>query len=261
MKIWANALLVLSLLTAALTLAGQEPDLKRYVRSRHDGCCYIDRIPQVSQKKSFCVPATVSMVLRYYDANISQKKLAKLFETGKDGTDPNMILAKLNDEQFSDFTPKRIYALTTDEYEKAVNAALDHPEMKRKNRKKLDKLFPGGDPREVLYLIPPEVALKAMPAARTPCAEAIKAGLKEYINAGIPILWSVFMGFDPEERCAEGHMRLIVGYWEKAGEITRIIYRDSWGRRADKKEMDFDNAVIMTMGMYVIIPSAVAPAD
>ena len=244
------------LLIAAMPLLGKEADFRKNVKIRHDGTHVIDKIPQVNQKKSFCVPATVSMVLRYYDETINQKKLAKLFDTGKDGTNPDMILAKIGVGQFSDFSAKRIYALTTDEYEKAVNAALDHPEMKRKNRKKIEKIFPGGDVREILYLIPPEVALKAMPEVRSACANALKSGVKEYVDAGIPILWSVFMGFDPDERCEEGHMRLIVGYEEKAGKITKIIYRDSWGRRADKKDMEFDNAVIMTTGMYIIQPSS-----
>ena len=124
------------LLTAVALPAKEKQDFSGNVKvHQRDGSHVIENIPQVSQKKAFCAPASVSMVLRYYDTKINQKKLAKLFETTKEGTRPDAILDVLGKGDFSDFQPKVVYVLTVTEFNQTINAALANSKLKKKSRK------------------------------------------------------------------------------------------------------------------------------
>lgn len=227
-------------------------DVAKNVKITREGKCLIENIPQVSQKKSFCVPASVAMVLRYYDDSISQRKLARLFETDNDGTDPQEILRHIGVGKFSEFSAKCIYTLTVADYNAGVQAVLSHKKLKRKNRKKIEAVFPERMANEVLSQIPAEVAKEAMFPVYRHTDIALKKALSYYVANGIPLLWSVFMCFDPDESSDAGHMRLIVGFVQKDGILEKIIYRDPWGNRTKFKEMDYSNAVVMTHSLFVI---------
>ena len=81
-----------------------------------------------------------------------------------------------------------------------------------------------------------------------------KKDVREQIDKGIPLFWSVKLGIasEPEIPQANGyHMRLIIGYNDKKGEI---IYTDSWGAGHEFKKMRDDWAWTITKSLFYMKP-------
>ena len=75
-----------------------------------------------------------------------------------------------------------------------------------------------------------------------------------HINEGTPLLWTVMLGKVTEKEIPQasgGHMRLIIGYNSKTGEI---LYSDSWGAGHELKRMAADDAWTITTGAMSIEP-------
>lgn len=82
--------------------------------------------------------------------------------------------------------------------------------------------------------------------------------VKEYVDQGIPLCWTLFLGMFKEGEMPQsfgGHMRLIVGYNFSDPEVPKIIYTDSWGEGHGRKEMRADEAYCMTTGLYAMVPN------
>ena len=85
--------------------------------------------------------------------------------------------------------------------------------------------------------------------------------VKRSIDNGIPLQWGVDLKLSPlraeskNKKFALGHARVITVYERKKGEVTKIIYADSWGsRRQLKKRIALREAFEMTMSVSPIIP-------
>jgi len=249
LRLW----IVFSVFSAAGFCGGNNVvELKKNVKIfRQTGVC-IERIPQVNQRRNYCVPATVSMVLRYYDSRIPQKRLARLFETsGKKGTYMEDVEEAFNRGRLEKFTIKPIYRLTVNEFDELEKTLLERRGKKRKRKRSVrvqsyEKRINAMNPAE---------ARKYFPAIRGEAAEKLRESLTGLVANGIPVLWCVEMRFDPEERANGGHMRLINGFIRNkdSGRIDRIVYRDSWGGASRNKVMDFNDAVTMTTALWVIL--------
>ena len=100
----------LTVLTAVNVFA-KTPDadeLHRRVK-RSGGEVIIQRIPSVSAKRNYCVPASVDMVLRYYDTRVGQRTLGKLFDSSKkNGTYSRNIVKEFGKGELSGFWSRRI---------------------------------------------------------------------------------------------------------------------------------------------------------
>ena len=76
--------------------------------------------------------------------------------------------------------------------------------------------------------------------------------VQTHIDQGIPLLWSVILGIVPEQKLPQkfgGHMRLIIGYNQKTGEI---LYSDSWGIGHELKRMSLADAWTITTSLNTI---------
>jgi hypothetical protein len=81
-----------------------------------------------------------------------------------------------------------------------------------------------------------------------------KTTVVRYINAGAPLAWGVMVGKvheQPEPKGIGGHMRLIIGYNERTGEI---LYSDTWGAGHELKRLSLADAWTITMGLYCLQP-------
>ena len=86
--------------------------------------------------------------------------------------------------------------------------------------------------------------------------------VKRSIDNGVPLQWGVDLKLSPiraesknKKKLTLGHARVITGYERKKGELTTIIYADSWGGRHNlKKRMPLREAFEMTMSVSPIIP-------
>ena len=238
----------------SLPLFARSDNFHNNVLVNRGGNVLIDGIPQVSQRRNYCVPASVSMIVRYFDKRINQKKLAKLFETSsKKGTfTAKMAEAFFNEPVLSNFELVNLYTLTEKEYSALMELYKSSVSEKRAKRKgKEDNEME----RNVFDDIKPKEARKLFPSARTELNSIFRSVYTEYICSGIPVLWAVSMNLDPAVSMKGGHMRIIVGFNVQNKKIKRVLYRDPWGS-VKTKQVDLDDAVTMTMEMYAVVPKS-----
>ncbi|MCB1228400.1 MAG: C39 family peptidase [Verrucomicrobiales bacterium] len=89
-------------------------------------------------------------------------------------------------------------------------------------------------------------------------ADRFKKMIRDSIDQGIPLLWSLGLGQMREDpplpqsgQISGGHMRLIIGYNDAQ---QRVIFSDSWGAGHEKKSADMRAAFACTHGLYSLTP-------
>ena len=90
--------------------------------------------------------------------------------------------------------------------------------------------------------------------------------VKACIDNGIPLQWGVMIKYSPGSKARPndpvgGHARVIWGYERdrRSGEVTKIIYGDSWGKGNLRKKMKVEDACQMTMSMHPVFPRDLDP--
>ncbi len=245
-------------------------EIKKLKRERGQEVC-IEKIPHVKQRKNFCAPASCSMVLRYFDQRYNQKDLGKLFNSTRDsGTYTSDIYNAFNKSELSNFELVSIYALTSREINEMIRACntaknnqsddgrKSNRSGKKQKRRRQAAVSSGTD---FWNRLDPEVARRVLPVCRAPLKNKFSALCREFIDAGIPVMWSVSMTLDPHSPAPEGHMRVINGYVVKNGKLTHILYRDSWSGHSGGDSMSLDNAVAMTKHLFAIVPRGFKSKD
>lgn len=224
------------------------------------GFTWIDGIPMVDQgQKGYCVVATVERVARYFGAEIDQHELAQLANTGDSGTRPDEM-----EKAFQRVTGKiHLRTLALFDYDER----LFEKDIRSYNRaaKSAGKPTFDYDPDE--YIISPaHLWTKVDPPTFRDMKrdqnrfEHFERKIKEYVDQGIPLCWTLFLGMFPEEGLPQsfgGHMRMIFGYNFDSEDPAehKIYYTDSWGGGHEKKVMRADEAYSMTTGLYTMVPN------
>ncbi len=187
--------------------------VKKVVRDE-DGAVFIDGIPMVDQgDKGYCVVASCQRLFEFYQIPCDQHELAQLVgTTAERGTNSRLMEEGLN---------------KIDSKFKTRFKALISPGMSPRDRQRLD--------RDRFFKM-----------------------VRDSVNEGLPLLWTLQLGRAPElpplsasGQVTGGHMRLIIGYDEKAG---HILFSDSWGAGHEKKRMSIEGAYASTDGLYVLTP-------
>lgn len=244
-------------------------EVKKLKRDRGYEVC-IEKIPHVKQRKNYCAPASCSMVLRYFDQHYNQKDLGKLFNSDrKKGTYVSEIYEAFQLPEFQKFALVPIYTLTNKEFSAMQafysHAAADDQESsgksKRSKKKKSRHRTSGNGAKDWWGTLDPALARKVLPRCRTQLKERFVELCRQYIDAGLPVMWSVSMALDPHTPSPEGHMRVINGYVVKNGSVSNILYRDSWRGHSGGREMTLDNAVAMTKVLFAIVPRELLQSD
>ena len=230
-------------------------ELPKRVRREADGSASLD-VPMVDQgQKGYCAAASVARVMSYYGFDfLDQHQIASWASTDADrGTNEAML--------------KKISGVLHDRY-KLVYSELpagkcDLRELvKRYNREAKRLKRP-----EVVYGPAPGTRVimaddiwnqfepDLLRAARTSNQQANQlffAAVKKNIDAGVPLVWSVMLGFVTEDppipQARGGHMRLIIGYTAD----KRILYSDSWGAGHERKSMALEDVMTITTGLRSI---------
>ncbi len=192
--------------------------LVKNVTKAANGDVYITGIPMVDQgQKGYCVVASCQRLFEYYHIPCDQHEIAQLAQSDASGG-----------------TNSRLY-----------EEALSKIDNKFQTRFK------------PLYS-------KSNPDVRGRMNEVKFAKeIKESIDAGLPLLWALDLGLHPEEpplsgvngvgsgQSLGGHMRMIIGYNEKAG---KVLFTDSWGAGHELKRMDMNGAFADSHGLYLLLP-------
>ncbi len=188
--------------------------LMKNVTRDEAGAVFIVGVPMVDQgDKGYCVVASCQRLFEFYQIPCDQHELAQLVgTTAERGTSSRLMEAGLN---------------KIDSKFKTRFKALISPGMSARDRERLD--------RDRFFKM-----------------------VRDSINEGIPLLWTLQLGLAPElpplsadGQVSGGHMRMIVGYDEKAG---HILFSDSWGAGHEKKRMSVEGAFASTDGLYVLTP-------
>lgn len=213
----------------------------------------ITGIPMVLQiGRSYCAPATMVRVLRYYGIEAEQKILAeRAGSTDDNGTDVGKMLEEVSKicagynlkvEAVMDFDYAR-YADIIAKYN-AMAAKRDSPALGL-NEKHIDlsKTFANAD-IEILRQTATKRDLRAF--SKT---------VRGHVRGETPLIWGVVLGIAPEPDIAPytsgGHLRLITGFNDKTSEI---IYSDPWGPKHATKRMPLADAYAITMSLHALAP-------
>jgi hypothetical protein len=219
-----------------------------------NGDIYVQGVPMVDQgRKGYCAVATAERVFRYYGLPVDQHAMAQIAESSaRGGTNPNVMIDAL--KKVAGRTKTRLLVLYEIEGRKVGSEIKAYNRLVKKN--KAGKPFP----ENAYFSYQQFLASCHAPTLREVRAKGtafdrFKKQIRDYIDAGTPLLWALQVGVFPERGIPQsggGHMRLIIGYNEKNGEI---IYTDSWGPGHEFKRMSAANAYTATMHLITLKPS------
>jgi Peptidase_C39 like family len=211
-KDWNFAVSATGLLTSTVT----KSSLARNVTKTAGGDVYITGVPMVDQgDKGYCVVASCQRLFEYYKIACDQHEMAQLAgSSARSGTSSL-----------------------------AMEETLDKIDNRFKTRFKT--------------LISP--SLRRERNYRPPDARKFSEFIKSSVAEGVPLLWALNLGIAREDpplptggQMTGGHMRMIIGYNETAGQI---IFTDSWGAGHEMKRMAIEDGFRVTDGLYVLQPS------
>jgi hypothetical protein len=230
------------------------------VKKDDKGFTYIDGVPMVDQgQKGYCVVASVERVARYFGADVDQHEMAQLANTGDHGTSGDDM-----EKAFGRITGKvHLRTLKHIEYDdknaerdlRAYNSAAKKAGVKTID---IDTKEYYVDPRQFWYNANKET-FRDMKRGQQGY-EHFERKIKEYVDQGIPLCWTLYLGMFPEKGLPQsfgGHMRLIIGYNFSSPDAAehQIYYTDSWGEGHEKKSMRADEGYCMTMALYTMVPN------
>ena len=215
----------------------------------------VQRIPAIEAKRNFCVPASVEMVVRYHGGKVTQRDLGKIFDSSRQvGTNTAGMEKKFGTGPLAGFACKGVYSMTVGELENVKKVYLESPDLSPANRKRFLKRVGSkkGD-LAILDASDPRIMFDIASQARPELFKQFPEILKQYIDQGYPLLWSVAMNLDPHDRNDGFHMRVICGYGvTDSGEISEVIYLDPWTGRRKYKDVSLAQATAMTVSLKVV---------
>lgn len=232
-------------------------DLQKRVQRTPAGDVMIDGVPMIDQgRKGYCAVAVAARVMQYFGADVDEHDIAQAANTSAvNGTNPEVMMAALRQigsqyhvqvDVLQDFTGQKFYHLMDDYNHVARQAKAQTISLDPSTQTTLLKVIHGMD--FDLY--------KRARARRESEFDDFKADVTKYVNAGIPLAWSVVLGIVDETPPVSfgSHMRLIIGYNDRTGEV---LYTDSWGAGNELKRMKIDDAWAITLGLYTIEPDGI----
>ena len=239
---------------------GQGAKIKENVTKSPNGDVFIDNVPMVDQgQKGYCAAAVSERVLRYYGATIDEHEIAQQAgTTAERGTDNDemrravTVIGEKNGLGFQDIVSMQSGLSDVEEqvsrYNKAAKAAKRPPisidQFTRGNQIYVGEMFAAMEPKVVYRM-----------RLKDPRFKKFSAGVRQQVNAGIPVFWGVTLGMFPERgvnpQTSGGHMRLIIGYNDKKKEI---LYSDTWGEGHELKRMPEDWAFAITHDAFFLKP-------
>ena len=223
-------------------------------RDAASGDTFIKDVPMVDQgQKGYCVVASTERVMRYYGRTVDSNELAKIANSSSGGgTSYNAMIGALKD--IDSRLKIRVRELEKLEVKQILELIKDY------NRSaKREGASPIPDPGNMIDVGAIYGAMKGdvLRTARTKNKSELshfQRNVNENIEKGVPLLWTVQLGVLEDKDIPQsggGHMRLIIGYNTKTGEI---LYSDSWGAGHELKRMPAADAWTITTGLAKIEP-------
>jgi hypothetical protein len=229
--------------------------IKKNVRRSDTGDVWVDGVPMVDQgQKGYCAAAAAERLLRYYGRAVDQHQIAQLADTAaKEGTSQDgMIKALETTGQRFGLELKPVIKLDWNRLSRLIE------EYNRAAKGVGKPALEFGHVIDVTHIYS-EMDAALLRKVRVKQAQEMaqfKKAVKTYTGEGVPLLWSCIVGKFPEVPPINppgtyGHMRLIIGYNDKKGEL---LYSDTWGAGHELKRIPFDDAWTVTIGLHVLKP-------
>ncbi|MFA6930427.1 MAG: hypothetical protein WCT05_08875 [Lentisphaeria bacterium] len=233
-------------------------ELAKNVVRQKNGTVFIDGIPMVNQgNKGYCAAALSERLLKYFgNSEITQHTIAQLADvSATHGTSYEQMLTaiqksgrKLGLKMESD------YQLFED-FHSVEKILKDYNSLARRRKLPTIKRSRGMvDVGLLLASMDIELFLELREDENRE-RQAFFRTLRKNIDSGLPLVWGVFLGLQPEPGIptgqAGGHLRLIIGYNPQS---QSIIYSDTWGDGHEKKEMSLIQAWNITHSTFTCEP-------
>ena len=234
--------------------------IKDNVTKSPNGDVFIDNVPMVDQgQKGYCSAAVSERVLRYYGNQIDEHEIAQQAGTqAQGGTSVEKMketVTAIGEKNGLGF--QSVVSMSAgigdleDEvarYNKAAKAEkkpeLSLAQFTRGNMIYVSEMREAMEPKVIYRMRQKDARLKKF-----------SSGIRQQVNAGIPVFWGVTLGIFPERgvnpQSVGGHMRLIIGYNDKKKEI---LYTDTWGEGHELKRMPEDWAFAITHDAFFLKP-------
>ena len=223
--------------------------IKDNVTKSPNGDVYIDNVPMVDQgQKGYCAAAVSERVLRYYGNAVDEHEIAQLAGTTAEGGTSVDAMREVVRTVVSMAAGIGDLEDEIEKYNKAAKVekkpALSMAQFTRGNMIYVNEIREAMDPKVVYRMRQKDARLKKF-----------SAGVRQQVNAGIPVFWGVTLGIFPEKgvnpQSRGGHMRLIIGYNDKKKEI---LFTDTWGEGHELKRMPEDWAFAITHDAFFLKP-------
>ena len=221
------------------------------------GDVFIDNVPMVDQgQKGYCSVATSERVLRYYGVEVDEHEIAQAAGTTAEGG--TSTLEMKNSVQSIGRRYKLGTVVTYGDFEKPVGERIMSIVKEVANYNKAAKKLKKPEIADDVYIthhgnvttyspaaadaaMDPEVLreMKVNGPQKSKFTKFMK-DIHQQVDKGIPLFWGLTLGIYPEADIPQargGHMRLIIGYNDKKGEI---LYTDTWGKGHELKRMPSD---------------------
>jgi hypothetical protein len=220
----AEGVLATSMKNGGGAAAARLSDLPGNVARDDKGNVFIRNLPMVDQgNKGYCLPASTQRIFEYYGIGADMHQIAQVAESEPGKGTSALSMAKELDRIDFRFKTRLV-----------VMAMMSERELVEVEVKKGEYLV--GKPVDERKFI---------------------KGIHDFIDDGIPLLWSLELGRFPEEpdlkpQTSGGHMRVIIGYNESTG---RLIFSDSWGAGHEFKTIKASDAYAASMGLFALKPT------
>ena len=234
--------------------------IKDNVTKSPNGDIYIDNVPMVDQgQKGYCAAAVSERVLRYYGNQIDEHEIAQQAGTTAEGgtsiSAMKEVIRHVGEKNGLGY--QLIVSMTAGigdleeeiaRYNKAAKTekkpSISLAQFTHGNMISISEMQEAMDTKVVFAM-----------RKKDPRFKKFSAGVRQQVNAGIPVLWGVTLGIFPERgvnpQSKGGHMRLIIGYNDKKKEI---LYTDTWGEGHELKRMPEDWAFAITHDAFFLKP-------
>lgn len=223
-------------------------------RDAATGDVWIGDVPMVDQGlKGYCVVAATERVVRFYGGQVDANELAQIANSDAvGGTSYDGMFAALKK------VGARLKVRVRQIEESDVKGVLELIKDYNRAAKKAG-VPPVADPGGFIEVgeIYRQMQLPVLREARTRNRAAFgrfQRDVQQHIDQGTPLLWCVQLGMVDEPgipQNAGGHLRLIIGYNLKRGEL---IFSDTWGAGHEKKRMSMEDGWAITTGSASIEP-------
>ena len=227
-----------------------------------NGDVFIDNVPMVDQgQKGYCAAAVSERVLRYYGNPIDEHEIAQQAGTqARGGTSVDEMkktVAAVGEKNGLGFQSIVSMSAGVGDFEDEISRYNKAAKAEKKPELSLAQFTRGN----VIYVSEMREAMDKMVIYRMRQKDArfkkFSAGIRQQVNAGVPVFWGVTLGIYPERgvnpQSVGGHMRLIIGYNDKKKD-KEILYTDTWGEGHELKRMPEDWAFAITHDAFFLKP-------